>query len=217
MDDSTVDGVVEGAADGAVNGAVAGLDGKLRCPWGLAAPEYVAYHDDEWGQPVRGDRAIFERLSLEAFQSGLSWLTILRKRENFRAAFAGFDIPSVAAFGPADIDRLMNDAGIVRNSAKINAVIANARAAVDVPGGLSDLVWKYASPPPAAPRTIADLPSSTPESKALSAELRRNGFKFTGPVTAYATMQACGIVNDHLAACFRRTTAPTVPVAPSSR
>jgi DNA-3-methyladenine glycosylase I len=134
----------------------------------------------------------------------LSWLTILRKRENFRAAFAGFDIPSVAAFGPADIDRLMGDVGIVRNSAKINAVIANARAALDAPGGLSELVWKYVSPPPTAPRTMADLPSATPESKALAAELRRNGFKFTGPVTAYATMQACGIVNDHLAHCFCR-------------
>ena len=202
-----IDGAAEAAVDGVANGAVAGPDGKLRCPWGLAAPEYVAYHDDEWGQPVRGDRAIFERLSLEAFQSGLSWLTILRKRENFRAAFAGFDIPSVAAFGSADIDRFMNDAGIVRNSAKINAVIANARAAMDLPVGLSDLVWKYARPPASAPQTMADLPSATPESKALAAELKRHGFKFTGPVTAYATMQACGIVNDHLADCFCRRAA----------
>lgn len=202
MDDNMVEGAIK--SEGAIDGAVAGPDGKLRCPWGLATPEYVAYHDEEWGRPVRGDREMFERLSLEAFQSGLSWLTILRKRENFRSAFAGFDIPSVAAFGPADIDRLMSDAGIVRNSAKINAVIANARAAMDVPGGLSDLVWKYASPLLPAPRTLADLPSSTPESKALAAELRRHGFKFTGPVTAYATMQACGIVDDHLADCFRR-------------
>ncbi len=131
--------------------AVAGPDGRLRCPWGLGAPEYLAYHDDEWGRPLHGDRAIFERLCLEAFQSGLSWLTILRKRENFRAAFAGFDIASVAAFGEDDVRRLMADAGIVRNRAKVAAAIANARAALELPGGLSDLVWKYAREPAAAP------------------------------------------------------------------
>ena len=185
-------------------GAVPGPDGKLRCPWGLSAPEYLAYHDEEWGRPVRGDTPIFERLCLEGFQSGLSWLTILRKRENFRAAFAGFDPARVAAFGDGDVARLMADAGIVRNRAKINAVITNARAALDLPGGLSALVWKYAGEPAAAPRTLADLPSATPASKALSADLRRQGFTFTGPVTAYATMQACGIVNDHLAGCFCR-------------
>jgi DNA-3-methyladenine glycosylase I len=185
--------------------AVAGPDGRLRCPWGLSAPEYLAYHDTEWGRPVRGDQAIFERLSLEAFQSGLSWLTILRKRENFRNAFAGFDIAAVAAFGPGDVQRLMSDAGIVRNRAKINAVIANARAARELPTGLSDLVWSYAdaeSRP--APRTLADIPPQTPASKRLSKELRSHGFVFTGPVTAYATMQACGLVNDHLATCFAR-------------
>jgi DNA-3-methyladenine glycosylase I len=185
-------------------GAVAGPDGRLRCPWGLSAPEYVAYHDQEWGRPVRGDIAIFERLCLEGFQSGLSWLTILRKRENFRAAFAGFDPAAVAAFGDDDVTRLMADAGIVRNRAKVNAVITNARAMLDLPDGLTDLVWKYAGEPATAPRTLADVPSATPASKALSAELRRHGFTFTGPVTAYATMQACGIVNDHLAACFCR-------------
>ena len=185
-------------------GAVPGPDGKLRCPWGLSAPEYLAYHDEEWGRPVRGDTLIFERLCLEGFQSGLSWLTILRKRENFRAAFAGFEPARVAAFGDADVARLMADAGIVRNRAKINAVITNARAALDLPGGLSALVWTYAGEPASAPRTMADLPSATPASKALSAELRRHGFTFTGPVTAYATMQACGIVNDHLAGCFCR-------------
>jgi DNA-3-methyladenine glycosylase I len=164
----------------------------------------VAYHDQEWGRPVRGDIAIFERLCLEGFQSGLSWLTILRKRENFRAAFAGFDPAAVAAFGDDDVARLMADAGIVRNRAKVNAVITNARAMLDLPVGLTDLVWKYAGEPATAPRTLADVPSATPASKALSAELRRHGFTFTGPVTAYATMQACGIVNDHLAACFCR-------------
>jgi DNA-3-methyladenine glycosylase I len=186
-------------------GAVPGPDGKLRCPWGLSAPEYLAYHDEEWGRPLRGDVPIFERLCLEGFQSGLSWLTILRKRENFRAAFAGFELSQVAAFGDADFARLMADPGIVRNRAKINATITNARAALALPGGLSELVWKYAGGEPAtAPLTLADLPSATPASKALSKELRTHGFTFTGPVTAYATMQACGIVNDHLAGCFCR-------------
>ncbi len=186
------------------SGAVPGPDGRLRCPWGLSAPEYLAYHDQEWGRPLRGDIPVFERLCLEGFQSGLSWLTILRKRENFRAAFAGFDPGQVAAFGDADVARLMADPGIVRNRAKINATITNARAALGLPGGLSALVWKYAGEPASAPRTLADLPSATPASTALSAELRRHGFTFTGPVTAYATMQACGIVNDHLAGCFCR-------------
>jgi DNA-3-methyladenine glycosylase I len=185
-------------------GAVEGPDGRLRCPWGLSAPEYLAYHDEEWGRPVRGDTAIFERLCLEGFQSGLSWLTILRKRENFRAAFAGFDAAIVAAFDEADVARLMADAGIIRNRSKINAVITNARAALGLPDGLSALVWEYATEPGPAPQTLADVPGATPGSKALSAELKRHGFTFTGPVTAYATMQACGIVNDHLAACYYR-------------
>ena len=189
------------------SGPAEGPDGKLRCPWGLSAPEYLGYHDEEWGRPLHGDTAIFERLCLEGFQSGLSWLTILRKRENFRAAFAGFDAAAVAAFGEQDVARLMADPGIVRNRAKINAAIGNARAMLDLPDGLSALVWKYAAEPDPkapAPRTLADVPAATPASKALSAELRRHGFTFTGPVTAYATMQACGIVNDHLAACFYR-------------
>jgi DNA-3-methyladenine glycosylase I len=194
----------DAAAPDKDKGAVPGPDGKLRCPWGLSAPEYVAYHDEEWGRPVRGDTALFERLSLEGFQSGLSWLTILRKRENFRAAFAGFDASAVAAFGDQDVARLMADAGIVRNRAKINAVIANARAMLDLPDGLTSLVWRYSAEDAPAPRTLAEVPSQTPASKALSAELRRHGFRFTGPVTAYATMQACGVVNDHLAACFCR-------------
>lgn len=188
--------------------AAPGPDGRLRCPWGLSAPEYVAYHDDEWGRPVKGDQLIFERLCLEAFQSGLSWLTILRKRENFRKAFARFDIAAVAGFGDSDIERLMSDSGIVRNKAKINAAITNARAALNLPAGLSDLVWSYAAEAGQdhpAPRTMADVPSATPASKRLSADLRKHGFSFTGPVTAYAAMQACGIVNDHLADCFSRT------------
>ena len=185
-------------------GAVPGPDGAPRCPWALSAPEYLAYHDEEWGRPVRGDTAIFERLCLEGFQSGLSWLTILRKRENFRAAFAGFEVPAVAAFGDDDVARLMSDPGIIRNRAKINAVISNARAVLGVPGGLTALVWKYADQAAGPPRTLADIPPATPASKALSAELKRHGFTFTGPVTAYATMQACGIVNDHLAGCFCR-------------
>jgi len=186
--------------------ALPGPDGMLRCPWAVSAPDYLAYHDTEWGCPVRGDREIFERLSLEAFQSGLSWLTILRKRENFRKAFADFEITAVAAFGPADEQRLLADAGIVRNRAKITAVIANARAALELPVGLSDLVWNYAEQPGdrPAPRSVEDLPGLTPASNALSKELKKHGFVFTGPTTAYATMQACGIVNDHLADCFRR-------------
>jgi DNA-3-methyladenine glycosylase I len=151
---------------------------------------------------------MFERLSLEAFQSGLSWLTILRKRENFRAAFRGFDIAAVAGFGPADVARLLGDAGIVRNRAKIQAVIGNARAAQALPGGLAALVWQHADPADVAdqraPVSTADIPSWTPASQALSRELRRNGFSFTGPVTAYATLQACGVVDDHLVGCFRR-------------
>jgi DNA-3-methyladenine glycosylase I len=186
--------------------AIPGPDGELRCPWALSTIEYVGYHDDEWGRPIRDDRGLYERLCLEAFQSGLSWLTILRKRENFRTAFAGFDLAAVAGFGEDDRLRLMADAGIVRNRAKINASIVNAEAALALPGGLSDLVWSYHNPEDeqAAPQTLEDVPAQTPASKALSKELRRNGFIFTGPVTAYAAMQACGIVNDHLSACSAR-------------
>jgi DNA-3-methyladenine glycosylase I len=181
----------------------AGPDGLLRCPWSLASPEYLRYHDEEWGRPVRDDTGMFERLCLEAFQSGLSWLTILRKRENFRRAFHGFEIGVVAEFGPADLDRLLDDAGIVRNRAKIEAAVANARAALGVPGGLAALVWSYAGPG-SAPVSLADVPAQTSSSLALSKDLRSRGFRFTGPVTAYATMQACGVVNDHLTACVCR-------------
>ena len=185
-------------------GAERGPDGVLRCPWALGTADYIAYHDQEWGLPVRTDAGIFERLSLEAFQSGLSWLTILRKRENFRAAFGGFDPQTVAGFGPADEARLLADAGIVRNRAKIRAVIGNARAALDVPGGLAALVWRYAQAPGPAPVTLADVPASTPASRACARELRKLGFSFVGPVTVYAALQACGVVDDHLVSCFRR-------------
>src|SRR5215469_7648464 len=188
----------------AAPGAVAGPDGLLRCPWALGSPEYLPYHDDEWGRPVRDDIGIFERLSLEAFQSGLSWLTILRKRPNFREAFSGFDPAVVAEFGPDDVARLLADKGIVRNRAKIDAAISNARAMLELPTGLAEIVWSYAGTQQPAPRTTADILPWTAASKALSVYLRRNGFRFTGPVTAYATMQACGVVNDHLAECFRR-------------
>ena len=180
----------------------AGPDGRPRCRWAVSAPEYVAYHDEEWGRPVRDDRGLFERLCLEAFQSGLSWLTILRKREAFRAAFAGFDVERVAAFGDDDVARLMADAGIVRNRAKIDAAIANARAvlALDVP--LSELLWRFAPDGDRpAPETLGDIPAVTPESTAMAKELKRRGFAFVGPTTAYALMQACGLVNDHLAGC----------------
>ena len=185
-------------------GATAGPDGRLRCPWSLSSADLLAYHDEEWGRPVRDDAGLFERLCLEAFQSGLSWLTILRKRENFRVAFAGFDIETVAAFGPDDVARLLADPGIVRNRAKIEAAIRNAGAALELPDGLAALVWRYAVSQDKAPAVLAEVPSWTPESKALARELKRHGFVFTGPVTAYATLQACGIVDDHLSGCFRR-------------
>jgi DNA-3-methyladenine glycosylase I len=177
----------------------------VRCPWATGAGGALSeYHDTEWGKPVRGDDAIYERLCLEAFQSGLSWLTILRKRESFRAAFAGFSIQRVAAFGDDDVERLMQDAGIVRNRAKIEAAVANARAASAMDGSLSDLVWSFAPEPRPAPRTLADVPATTPDSKALAKALKAEGFRFVGPTTAYAMMQACGLVNDHLATCTFR-------------
>jgi DNA-3-methyladenine glycosylase I len=180
---------------------VIGADGLARCPWGGGSPVYMAYHDVEWGRPVRTDDGLFERLTLEAFQSGLSWLTILRKRPAFRAAFDDFSIVKVAGYGDADVARLMADAGIVRNRAKIDAAIANARAAVDLPDGLSALLWSFAPPPRPRPESIAQVPSSTPESIAMAKQLRRQGFRFVGPTTAYALMQATGMVDDHIAGC----------------
>ena len=188
-----------------LDGLVAGPDGRLRCGWAGSAPEYLAYHDTEWGRVLRGDQAMFERLSLEAFQSGLSWITILRKREAFRAAFHGFDPERVAAFGEVDVHRLLGDAGIVRNRAKIEATIANARAVLALDEPFSDLVWSFApTPERPVPRTLADVAAITPESKAMAKELKRRGFRFVGPTTAYALMQATGMVDDHLAECWVR-------------
>jgi DNA-3-methyladenine glycosylase I len=177
-----------------------------RCWWAGSAPEYVRYHDQEWGRPEHGDRALYEKLCLEAFQSGLSWITILRKRESFRAAFAGFEIERVAAFGDADVARLLADAGIVRNRAKIEAAIANARAALALDVPLAELLWSFAPDPAGrpAPAGPGDIPALTPESTAMAKELKRRGFRFVGPTTAYALMQACGLVNDHLAGCAAR-------------
>ncbi|MDX3225771.1 DNA-3-methyladenine glycosylase I [Streptomyces sp. ME19-01-6] len=190
--------------------AVPGPDGLLRCPWGLEAEtmaDYRAYHDTEWGHPVHGDDALFERISLEAFQSGLSWLTILRRREGFRDAFADFKIAAVAEFTEADEQRLLADPRIIRNRAKISAVVANARVAAELAAGeLDKLIWSHAPNPVGrpAPRTFADVPAITPESTALSRDLKKRGFRFVGPTTAYALMQACGLVNDHLADCHAR-------------
>ncbi|GAA3230878.1 DNA-3-methyladenine glycosylase I [Actinocorallia longicatena] len=176
----------------------------VACAWATSAPECVAYHDDEWGRAIRGDQQLYERLCLEAFQSGLSWLTILRKREGFRSAFSGFDPVAVAAYGPGDVERLMADAAIVRNRAKIDAAILNARAALDLSDGLSALIWKYADPSAPVPKVMSDVPAQTPGSVALAKELKKNGFRFVGPTTAYALMQACGLVNDHLRTCPAR-------------
>ena len=187
-----------------------GADGRGRCGWAGATADYLAYHDDEWGVPQRDEVRLFEKLCLEAFQSGLSWLTILRKREAFRAGFAGFEPARVAAFGPADVERLLADRGIVRNRAKVEAAIANARAALELPEGLSALLWSFA-PDPAGrprPRSFAEVPATTAESTAMARELRRRGFRFVGPTTAYALMQSCGLVDDHLSGCWRATEAP---------
>ena len=185
-----------------MGGLLIGVDGKARCSWAGSAPEYVAYHDEEWGQPVRDDDGLFERITLEAFQSGLSWITILRKREAFRDAFAGFSIEAVARFGDRDVARLLADERIVRNRAKIEAAIVNARAAAALPDGLAALVWSFAPPP--RPRRLSaedEVPAYTPESVALARELKRRGFRFVGPTTAYATMQAAGLVAAHLDGC----------------
>ncbi|MES9511832.1 MULTISPECIES: DNA-3-methyladenine glycosylase I [unclassified Streptomyces] len=190
-------------------GAEAAPDGGLRCPWGLSTEDYLTYHDTEWGRPVHGDDALFERLCLEAFQSGLSWLTILRRREGFRSAFAGFRIPAVAEFTDADKERLLADAGIIRNRAKIEATLANAKVLAGWSAGeLDELIWSHA-PDPAGrpvPRTLGDVPAVTPESTALAKELKKRGVRFVGPTTAYALMQACGLVDDHLADCVARGT-----------
>ncbi|MFG2312554.1 DNA-3-methyladenine glycosylase I [Streptomyces sp. NPDC048566] len=187
--------------------ALPGPDGVLRCPWALSAADYVAYHDEEWGRPVHGDDALYERLCLEAFQSGLSWITILRRRPGFRAAFADFSIARVAAFEDADKERLLADPGIIRNRAKIEATVANARVLAGwAPGELDAFVWSFAPDPASrpAPRALSDVPAVTDESTALAKALKKRGIRFVGPTTAYALMQACGLVDDHLADCGAR-------------
>ena len=182
-------------------------DGLLRCEWCRATPAYQRYHDEEWGFPVTDDRRLFEKICLEGFQAGLSWLTILNKREAFRKAFANFDAKKLAAFDESDVERLLQDAGIVRHRGKIEAAIANARATVALRSSgepLHELVWAHRPAVHPAPATPADWRSETPESAALAKRLRGAGFRFVGPTTVYAAMQACGVVNDHLAACFVR-------------
>ena len=196
-------------------------DGRPRCFWAVGgAPEYLAYHDDEWGRPALDDDRLFERLCLEAFQSGLSWLTILRKRDNFRAAFAGFHIPAVAAFGADDVERLLADAGIVRNRQKIEAAVANAQAAAALAGSegsLAAFCWAFRPAAHAAPGTRADFVAASPESAALAKALKQRGFRFVGPTTAYSIMQAAGIVNDHVAGCCVRDAVEREQVAAAAR
>jgi DNA-3-methyladenine glycosylase I len=187
-----------------VTALVTGADAVARCPWGSSTPEYERYHDDEWGRPVGADDRVFEKLCLEGFQSGLSWLTILRKREGFRTAFASFDPAVVAGFGDDDVERLLQDAAIVRHRAKILATIGNARATMALREqgiSLAGLLWEHEPAVRPAPPTGRDVPPSTPESTALSAALRRHGFRFVGPTTVYAAMQSLGVVNDHLVGC----------------
>lgn len=190
-----------------MSGVASTSDDRIRCPWAVDAPGatlYRDYHDSEWGVPLHGRDALFERICLEAFQSGLSWITVLRKRDAFRAAFAGFDVDAVAAFGPADVDRLLGDAGIVRNRAKIDAAITNARAVLALDDtDLDDLLWSFAPPPrPNRVRSVDMVPAVTAESTAMAKELKRRGFRFVGPTTAYALMQATGMVDDHIAECW---------------
>ena len=183
-----------------------GVDGLARCPWGAGDPVNLAYHDTEWGMRVDGETAHLERLTLEAFQSGLSWLTILNKREAFRSAFAGFDADTVASFDEGDVERLMADSGIVRNRRKVDAAVANARATVALrpDGGLEAFILAFRPEPGPAPRTTADVPTTSPESLALSRALKKAGFAHVGPTTMYALMEAIGLVDDHLEGCHRR-------------
>ena len=184
-------------------------DDRIRCGWidetRLAPADFILYrdyHDTEWGQPLRDSAALFERISLEAFQSGLSWLIILRKRENFRRAFHGFDVDRIARYTKRDVDRLMADTGIVRNRAKVEATIANAHAAANLDVDLGELLWSFAPPSRPRPADLSQVPAVTPESTAMAKELKRRGFRFVGPTTAYALMQATGMVDDHTADCW---------------
>jgi DNA-3-methyladenine glycosylase I len=189
---------------GLADGPVLGDDGLARCPWGDAPVDYRRYHDEEWGVPVRGREELFERLTMEAFQSGLSWLTVLRKRQRFREVFAGFDVETVAEFGEVDVQRMLGDPGIIRNRAKIEATVANARAIAELDVDLTELLWSFAPGPRPAPLVLADVAATTPESQAMAKELKRRGLRFVGPTTAYALMQATGMVDDHLAGCCAR-------------
>ncbi len=203
-----------------VDGIAVGEDGVARCAWAGSTADYLTYHDQEWGRPVHGERALFERVTLEAFQSGLSWLTILRKRPAFRAAFHGFDPELVAAYDAADRERLMADTGIVRNARKIDATIANAGAVLALRGahgGLDSLFWSHAPEHHRSPQRLADVPATSPESVALAKMLKKRGFAFVGPRTMYAAMQACGLVDDHVAACQRSTPRRQVPRRPGGR
>lgn len=193
-------------ADDTTGACIQGEDGKLRCPWSGSSAEYTAYHDTEWGVPVRDERGLYERIMLEAFQSGLSWLTILRKRDGIRDAFAGFDPEAVAKFTEVDVERLMQDPRIIRNRMKINAAITNARATIALReyGGLSQLIWSFVPDESSIPASLHEVPALTPESAALAKALKKAGFAFVGPTTAYAAMQAIGVVNDHLVDCHAR-------------
>ncbi len=206
--DVTDPGREDGTEDGTEDGVVLGSDGLVRCAWG-SAPDYLSYHDTEWGVPVHGERALLERICLEAFQSGLSWLTILRKRDAFRAAFAGFDADVVAAFDDGDVERLMQDAGIVRNRRKVQATIANATATVALRdrGGLDRLFWSHAPVRHTSPASILQVPATSPEATALAQDLKAAGFAHVGPTTMYAAQQACGVVDDHLIRCHRSAVA----------
>lgn len=207
--DAATESTSETGATAAETGLIVGDDDRARCWWGGRTPDYVDYHDVEWGVPLHGDDALYERLCLEAFQSGLSWLTILRKRPGFRRAFADFRIEAVAAFDDRDVDRLLADASIVRNRAKIRASIHNARVAAELDGGLDALLWSFApSGPRARPAAIGDVVAVTAESTAMAKDLKRRGFTFFGPTTAYALMQATGMVDDHLAGCWRAEAEP---------
>ena len=186
-------------------------DGRLRCPWAAGSEDYVAYHDDEWGRPVISVAGLYERLTLEAFQSGLAWITILRKRESFRTAFAHFDPEQVARFGPAEVDRLLADPGIVRNRAKVDAAVANARVVAGLGEDFARLVLGFAQPDRPRPPSSSDVPAQTPESVALARALKAAGIRFVGPTTAYALMQAVGLVDDHLADCWVPLHPPALP------